>query len=143
VRNPAKDRARRKTVGRSFGDSTSEPASPRELALPNVATLDGLVGAVVETGGHQCWGDMVTILATTALRISEVSGLRVGDVDLGRGLLHVFRQTYPGRGGLVTKETKGRGRRTVPIIDPLRPTLVRLTVGQGGTNGFFADRVAA
>ena len=74
----------------------------------------------------------MTILATTALRISEVSGLRVGDVDLSRGLLHVFRQTYPGRGGLVTKQTKGRRRRTVPVIDPLRPTLVRLTVGRRG-----------
>jgi hypothetical protein len=30
----------------------------------------------------------------------------------------------------VTKETKGRRRRTVPIIDPLRPTLVRLTAGR-------------
>jgi integrase len=72
----------------------------------------------------------VTILATTALRISEVSDLRVGDVDLTSGLLHVARQTYPGRGGLVTKPTKGRRRRTVPIIEPLRPTLARLTVGR-------------
>jgi integrase len=47
------------------------------------------------------------ILATTALRISEVAGLEVGDVDLRRGLLTVRRQTYPGRGGLVTKETNG------------------------------------
>jgi len=30
----------------------------------------------------------------------------------------------------VTKETKGRRRRTVPIIDPLRPTLARLTAGR-------------
>jgi len=42
---------------------------------------------------------MVTILATTALRISEVSGLLVGDVDLHRGLIHVFRQAYPAEGG--------------------------------------------
>jgi hypothetical protein len=90
-------------------------------------TLDRLVSAVVEAGDHPSWGDMVTILATTALRISEASGLHVGDVDLQRGLLHVFRQTYPRRGGLITKETKGRRRRTGPVIDPLRPTLVRLT----------------
>ena len=137
VRNPAKDRARRRTVGRSFGNS-AEPGSPRDLALPDVATLDRLVDAVMEAGGQQCWGDMVTVLATTALRISEVSGLRVGDVDLGRGLLHVFRQTYPGRGGLVTKQTKGRRRRTVPIIDPLRPTLVRLTAGREGDDRLLA-----
>jgi integrase len=128
TRNPAKDRARRRTVGRSAG--SSDPGSPRDLALPDVATLDRLVATAVEAGSHQAWGDVVTILATTALRISEVSGLHVGDVDLARGLLHVCRQTYPGRGGLVTKGTKGRRRRTVPIIDPLRPTLLRLTAGR-------------
>ncbi|MGB8382243.1 MAG: site-specific integrase, partial [Dermatophilaceae bacterium] len=128
ARNPAKDRARRRTVGRSRGNG--EPASPRDLALPDVKTLEQLVIRVIEAGAHQSWGDVVTILATTALRISEVSGLQVGDVDLVRGLLHVLRQTYPGRGGLITKETKGRRRRTVPIIDPLRPTLVRLTAGR-------------
>jgi integrase len=47
-------------------------------------------------------------LGNYGLRISEVAGLEVGDVDLARGLLNVRRQTYPGRGGLVTKETKGR-----------------------------------
>ena len=84
----------------------------------------------MQRGGHQAWGDCVMILATTALRISEVAGLQVGDVDLPRGLLTVRRQTYPGRGGLITKETKGRRRRPVPIIEPLRATLERLTVGR-------------
>ena len=47
------------------------------------------------------------------MRISESTGLLRSDVDLGRGILHVNRQTDPGRGGLVTKETKGRRRRAV------------------------------
>ena len=85
----------------------------------------------------------MTLLATTALRISEVSGLRVGDIDLVRGLIHVHRQTYPGRGLLVTKETKGRRRRTVPIIDPLRPTLARLTAGRHPRNDWWSVPVAA
>ena len=127
---PAKDRARRRTIGRTAPNS--EPGSPRDLALPDVETLQLLVDQVVEAGGHKFWGDVVMILATTALRISEVSGLLVGDVDLGRGLLHVSRQTYPGRGGLVTKGTKGRRRRAVPIIDPRRATLLRLSVGRPG-----------
>jgi hypothetical protein len=118
-RNPAKDRARRRAVGRSHSEGLR---SPRELALPDVETLELLVARVVEAGGHQSYGDVVTILATTALRISEVAGLLVDDVDLDRGVLQVERQTYPGRGGLVTKQTKGRRRRMVPIIDPLRPT---------------------
>jgi len=128
TRNTARDRARRRTVGRS---PTSEaPMSPRDLALPDVATLERLVAGVIESGRHPAYGDVVTILATTALRISEVSGLRVGDVDLRHGLLQVQRQTYPGRGGLVTKATKGRRRRVVPVIEPLRPTLARLVVGR-------------
>lgn len=127
ARNPAKDRARRKGVGQ---ESQEMESNPRELALPDVATLDRLVEGVVQAGGHRCWGDMVTVLACTAMRISEVSGLTVGDVDLVRGLIAVRRQTYPGRGGLVTKTTKGRRSRLVPIIDQLRPTVERLTVGR-------------
>jgi hypothetical protein len=39
------------TVGRSFGNS--EPSTPRDLALPDVATLEQLVERVVEPGDHQ------------------------------------------------------------------------------------------
>lgn len=129
TRNPARDRARRRTVGRVSEQSTV--SSPRDLALPSVEVLERLVAKVIEVGNHPCWGDVVTVLATTGLRVSEVAGLEVGDVDLESGILRVSRQTYPGRGGLVTKSTKGRRRRTVPIIAPLRPTLARLTVGRG------------
>jgi len=93
VRNPAKDRARRRVVGRSALPMAA-PESPRDFALPDVRTLNRLVEEAVQRGGHQAWGDCVMILATTALRISEVAGLQVGDVDLFRGLLAVRRQTY-------------------------------------------------
>ena len=127
-RNPAKDRARRSRVGQAR--THRDGSDPRDLALPDVATLNALVVEVVARGRHQCWGDMVMLLATTAMRISEVSGLLVGDVDLDAGLMHVGRQTYPGRGGLITKTTKGRRRRVVPIIEQLRPTLARLVDGR-------------
>ncbi|WP_152363718.1 site-specific integrase [Microlunatus speluncae] len=126
-RNPARDRARRKTVGRQPDDDV---ANPRDLALPDVETLNRLADAAVKKGQHKCWGDVVVILATTAMRISEVAGLLVGDIDLDQGIVPVVRQTYPGRGGLVTKATKGRRTRDVPIIDPLRSTLERLTFGR-------------
>ena len=127
-RNPAKDRARRSRVGHAR--THRDGSDPRDLALPDVAALNALVVEVVARGRHQCWGDMVTLLATTAMRISEVSGLVVGDVDLDAGIIHVGRQTYPGRGGLITKTTKGRRRRVVPIIEQLRPTLARLVDGR-------------
>jgi integrase len=126
ARNPAKDRARRKQPGQVKDGSD---VNPRDLALPDVATLNKLVDAVVDAGGHQCWGDMVLLLATTGMRISEVSGLVVGDVDLKAGLIFVRRQKYPGRGGLIIKSTKGRRNRVVPIIGQGRETLERLTAG--------------
>ncbi len=43
VRNPAKDRARRRTVGRTLAGD--ERTSPRDLALPDVASLERLVAA--------------------------------------------------------------------------------------------------
>lgn len=136
-RNPAKDRARRSSVGRANGVDEVEPPNPRDFALPDVAALDRLVAKVVERGRHQCWGDMVTILATTAMRISEVSGLLVGDVDMANGIVRVDWQLYPGRGGLVRKRTKGRRRRDVPIIEPLVPTLDRLTKGRKADAGLL------
>jgi integrase len=59
----------------------------------------------------------------------QVSGLVVGDVDLKAGLTYVRRQRYPGRGGLIVKPTKGRRNRVVPIINPGREALERLTAG--------------
>lgn len=132
-RNPAKDRARRRTVGRAAGVGDAALGNPRDYALPGVEALTQLVEGAVERGRHQVWGDCVMILATTALRISEAAGLQVGDIDLKTGMLSVRRQTYPGRGGLVTKETKGRRRRAVPIIEPLRDTLARLTDNGGSS----------
>lgn len=73
VRNTAKDRARRRIVGRSALPMAA-PESPRDFALPDVHTLSRLVEEAVQRGGHQAWGDCVMILATTALRISEVAG---------------------------------------------------------------------
>lgn len=125
-RNPAKDRTRRSSVGRET--ETTEEVSPRDLALPDVVALNRLVAAVTKAGRHQSWGDTVTLLATTAMRISEVAGLTAGDIDLCGGVIRVTKQTYPGRGGLRTKATKGRRRREVPIIDALQPTLIRLLI---------------
>ena len=85
IRNPAKDRAHRRTIGRHLAPAGR--GSPRDMALPDVDTLNRLRGrAWMPPARHHAYGDTVTILATTALRISEVAGLRVGDVDLQGGL---------------------------------------------------------
>jgi integrase len=71
------------TAGRAW--PTPCPSTPQ-------SRLNRLVEEAVQRRGHQAWGDCVMILATTALRISEVAGLQVGDVDLPHGLLTVRRQ---------------------------------------------------
>lgn len=72
-----------------------------------------LVAAVSEV--EPVYGTWVMLCALLSARGSEVNGLLVGDVDLIAGLVHIRRQVYPGSGGLVTKQTKGRAARTVPV----------------------------
>ena len=79
---------------------------------------------------HQSYSDFVMLAALLAARSSEVSGLQAGDVDWGKNIIHIRRQTFPGAGGLVTKQTKGRRIRKVPILEALRPILERLTAGK-------------
>jgi integrase len=57
--------------------------------------------------------------------------LRVGDVDRAEGVVKIERQAYPGKGGIALKDTKGRRARFVPILEPLRAVLDRLTDGKG------------
>ena len=65
-----------------------------------------------------------------AARGSEVAGLELGDIDWKNRIVTIERQVYPGKGGLVTKQTKGRRERYVPILDPLEPILIRLSAGK-------------
>ena len=72
---------------------------------------------------------LYAVAACTALRIGELRGLHVEDVDLGAGQLHVVRQASR------LKREKGRtktGRaRTIPIEPVLRPLLTELVRGRG------------
>jgi hypothetical protein len=84
--NPAKDRARRRGIGRSALPMAA-PKGRRDFALPDVRTFSQLVAEAVQSGGHQAWSNCVMILATTASRFSEVAGLEVRDVGLTNGLM--------------------------------------------------------
>jgi integrase len=122
--NPARSRARRSWSRRGAGGI----ASPRSHAIPDLEALTRLVDAVARV--HRTYADHVLLCALLAARGSEVAGLVCGDVDLEVGVVHIDRQVYPGAGGLVTKPTKGRRSRVVPILEPLRPTLSRLADGR-------------
>lgn len=61
-------------------------------------------------------GDVVLILAYTGLRWSELVALRVMDVDLNRGRIHVWRSAPEVEGVIVVGPVKTKAsKRTVPI----------------------------
>jgi hypothetical protein len=104
------------------------PESPRDFALPDVRTLSQLVEEAVQRGGHQAWGDCVMILATTALRITEVAGLQVGgDVEPPSWAVDRAQADVPGRGGLATKETMAGG-----VVRCLSSSRCRSSYGRAG-----------
>ncbi|GGV37176.1 integrase [Kitasatospora herbaricolor] len=96
--------------------------NPRSLALRNWAALDQLATALVERSADQYpgWGDVVRFAACTATRIGEVSGVRAKDINRTTWMWDLCRQTTPGPGGLLDKGTKGKRRRTVPLIPEIR-----------------------
>ncbi len=119
--NPAKHRSRR-----NLGKHVTQTAGAlRAHAVPDLATLRTLAAACGQV--HQSYSDHVMLCALLAARGSEVAGLRVGDVDWRNRVVKIERQHYPGKGGLIIKQTKGRRGRYVPILDALEPILERLT----------------
>jgi integrase len=119
--NPAKNRARRQ-LGKHV---TQTAGALRRYAIADLDTLRTLADACGQV--HQSYSDHVMLAALLAARGSEISGLRVGDVDWTNRIVVIERQHFPGKGGLVVKQTKGRRGRAVPILDALEPVLQRLT----------------
>ena len=119
--NPARNRARR-----SLNKPTYQLAgSLRTHAIPDLVTLRKIAEACAKV--HQSYSDNVMLAALLAARGSVIAGLRVSNVDWTHRIVTIERQIYPGKGGLVTKQTTGRKGRFVPILDALEPVLVRLT----------------
>ena len=125
--NPARNRSRRSFRKNALATADLE-LSPRDYALLDLASLQTLVAACGAV--HQCYSDCVMLSALLAARGPEVAGLQVGDVDWDNKIVTIRRQTFPGAGGLVTKQTKGRTVRHVPILAPLAPVLECLTEGR-------------
>lgn len=125
--NPGRQRSRR-SLGKSALSVSEDDTSPRTHALKDLESLTRLADACGKV--HQSYSDFVMLCALLASRGSEVAGLQVGDVDWDQRIVTIRRQTFPGSGGLVTKQTKGREIRHVPILHHLAPVLERLTAGR-------------
>ncbi|MGK5534301.1 tyrosine-type recombinase/integrase [Streptomyces sp. URMC 129] len=106
-----------------YKKAEDELDDPRSLALRDWDALDALANALVARSADEYagWGDVVRFAACTAARIGEVSGVRAKDIDRDAWIWDLCRQTTPGPGGLIDKGTKGKRRRTVPIIPEIRP----------------------
>jgi integrase len=117
---------------RQYSLAEDEMQNPRSLALPDWESLTRLAAELVarSAGGYSGWGDVVLFAACTSARIGEVSGCRVKDVDTSEWVWNVRRQTTTGPGGLIDKGTKGRRARDVPIIEEIRPLVLRRTAGR-------------
>ncbi|WP_329173355.1 tyrosine-type recombinase/integrase [Streptomyces sp. NBC_01477] len=129
VRDGIVDHNPARVVGwqQQYKHAEDELDDPRSLALPDWDALDKLAVALVarSAGGFEGWADVVRFEACTATRIGEVSGVRAGDINREQWTWEVCRQTTPGPGGLTDKGTKGKRRRTVPIIEEIRPMVAR------------------
>ncbi|MEU6563324.1 site-specific integrase [Nocardia nova] len=129
VRDEVLDRNRVDVGGwqRQLVRHEDEIDDPRALALPDWATLEQLAGALVAASADefQGWGDVVMFAACTAVRIGEVSGCRIRDIDTERWIWTLRRQTTPGPGGMRDKRTKGKRARPIPLIAEIRPTILR------------------
>ncbi|MDL9946759.1 tyrosine-type recombinase/integrase [Gordonia sp. ABSL11-1] len=123
--NPAKNRAKRSLNRNAFRIQPAEQASPR-ARHPRYGHLDEARGRLRQN--RPVLLGLVMLAALLAARSSEVSGLQTGDVRFDKNPVVIARQTYPGKGGLITKQTKGRKERR--IFDKLRPILDRLTEGK-------------
>jgi integrase len=122
---------RMKDWQRLYKQVEDELDDPRSLAIADWASVEKLADALVERSHDTFagWGDVVRFAACTAARIGEVSGVRVKDINLADWTWDICRQTTPSPGGLADKNTKGKRRRTVPLIAEIRPLVqARMTV---------------
>ena len=87
---------------------------------------------------HRSWRLFFTALARTGMRISELCGLIVSEVDLDAGLIRVRKQLARGRFERVKLKT-ARSRRDIPIPTDLIPILIERTTGRAGGDWVFTS----
>lgn len=83
----------------------------------------------VPAGPHR---DYLAALVYTGMRAGEASALRVGDIDVEHGVIHVRRSFSPAGGGKVREQTpKSHKERSVPLPSSLRAIVIRRIEGLG------------
>ena len=83
--------------------------------------------------------DMMMIGLWAGLRVSEIAGLTVGDVDLERGVIHVRAQLKKDSRERVAVKSH-TSRRDVPIADNLAPVIERRVAGRAPGDWLIMSR---
>jgi integrase len=97
--------------------------APKKLDLPSREQFTQLLKQIEDSGAWcaQDCADLVRFLAYSGTRINEAAHITWEDVDGRRGIIWVH--------GVPETSTKGGESRQVPIIEPMRELLDRLSVG--------------
>ncbi|WP_373877411.1 tyrosine-type recombinase/integrase [Herbiconiux flava] len=101
---------------------------PTSRAL-SLVEIDRLFAVIPEEGPYRRF---IEAMLYTGCRLGEIAGLVCSDIDLQDRTIRVSRTASPGFSGeLVVGPTKGRRVRTVPLPEPLIPSVVRAMRGGG------------
>ncbi|MGZ4780520.1 MAG: tyrosine-type recombinase/integrase [Oryzihumus sp.] len=109
----------------------AEPAEKRFLSHRQVQDLARECGEPYDL--------VILVLAYTGLRWGEMSGLRVGDVDLGRRRIAVNRAVTEVSGRIVVATPKNYQRRSVPLPEVVMDRMHDLVAGRDREEPLFAS----
>lgn len=101
-------------------------------------------GKPIETftqGSYPVVADMLEIAAATGMRVSEITGLQVGDIDLVGGVVKVRAQL--GAGGKRVELKTARSRRDIPIGAAASVVLQMAMIGRGADDFLFTQESGA
>ncbi|WP_405931072.1 tyrosine-type recombinase/integrase [Streptomyces sp. NBC_00827] len=96
---------------------TLPPIPDDEITPPTVAQVEAMYGAM-----PPYIRSAIVVLAGSGLRIGELLGLKLSDVDFKRGTIRVDRQRL--QSGLIGPPKTGKSRRTVPVGEVVTDALL-------------------
>lgn len=111
---------------------------PRKVSKEHVYLTHVQVDRLARASGHHA--PLIRVLAYTGLRWGEVSGLRVGDVDLSRRRLSVSVNAVLVGGKVVVGTPKTHKRREVPFPAFLTASLEDLCSDREDSSVLFPDK---
>lgn len=109
--------------------------SPKHISFYTTEQCKGLLEITAKTPLY----DMIYITFMYGLRRSELMGLKWSAIDFDKGTLSICHTVVVGEKGVVSKDsTKNRSsHRTYPILDDIKPILIRLKNEQEKNKEFF------